>query len=167
MITIIISVLISVSMGIWRVYHDEIFNDLIDYIMPSVLNCLIGIVLGSLVAIILPMDLYCKKYSFDIQSLQDNSTISGNFFLGSGNIEGKMKYVFYYKDKEVYKMMQLDYDAVGIIYSDSNPKVNVSQMCPTNSFINYFALDLDCCCKKYIIEIPKGTIKNDYNLDAQ
>jgi len=28
-------------------------------------------------------------------------------------------------------------------------------------------LDMDCFDKTYIIEVPKGTIKNNYNLDAQ
>ena len=64
-------------------------------------------------------------------------------------------------------MMQLDYNLVQIKYSDSKPKVNVTENYPSDAFINNFAIDLDAFDKKYIIEVPKGTIKNNYNLDAQ
>jgi hypothetical protein len=43
----------------------------------------------------------------------------------------------------------------------------VSEKYATESFINYFAVDFDLGSKTYIIEVPCGTIKNNYNLDTQ
>ena len=113
------------------------------------------------------MDTYDKNYSLNIETLQDNNSVSGNFFLGCGQIECKMKYVFYYEENGLYRMMQLDYNLVQIKYSDGKPKVNVTENYPSKTFINNFAIDLDAFDKTYIIEVPKGTIKNNYNLDAQ
>ena len=86
---------------------------------------------------------------------------------GCGQIEGKVKYVFYYEEKGLYRMIQLDYNLVQIKYSEGKPKINIIENYPSDAFINNFAIDLDIFNKIYIIEVPKGTIKNNYNLDAQ
>ncbi len=166
MVTIIITIILTILISIWLNY-DKYFFDFIDIIANVIVETLIGFIIGLTIALALPMKTY-DKYSFlDIETLQDNSSVSGNFFLGCGQIEGKMKYVLYYEEKGLYSMMQLDYDKVQIKYSNSKPKVNIIQNYPTDAFINNFAIDLDVFDKRYIIEVPKGTIKNNYNLDAQ
>ena len=105
---------------------------------------------------------------FTIVCLQDNSSVSGKFFLGSGNVNGSMKYTFYYNYNNGYKLCQLNTDKTTINYSDSaaimvqhtNTMVN-----PKKAFVNYFAIDLEDYT--YDIYVPKGTIKTNYNLDAQ
>jgi hypothetical protein len=115
----------------------------------------------------IPMDTYVKKSSVNIETLQDNNSVNGSFFLGCGQIEGKMKYVFYYEEKGLYKMCQINYNLVSIKYSEGKPKVNILEIYPTESFINNIAIDFNVFDKTFIIEVPKGTIKNNYNLDAQ
>lgn len=164
MILILIGMVVGIAIAIYKTYW---LHDLIDYIMASFFGILFGGVLALIVGIMLPMDTYDKHYSLDIETLQDNNSVGGSFFLGCGQIEGKMKYVFYYEENGLYRMMQLDYNLVQIKYSDSKPKVNVTENYPSDAFINNFAIDLDAFDKTYIIEVPKGTIKNNYNLDAQ
>jgi hypothetical protein len=166
MILILIGMVIGIAIAIYQTYNGWL-NDLIDYITSSFIGILLGGALALIVAIMLPMDTYDKNYSLNIETLQDNNSVSGNFFLGCGQIEGKMKYVFYYEENGLYRMMQLDYNLVQIKYSDGKPKVNVTENYPSKAFINNFAIDLDAFDKTYIIEVPKGTIKNNYNLDAQ
>ena len=166
MILILIGMVIGIAIAIYQTYNGW-FNDFIDCIASSFLGILLGGALGAIVAIMLPMDTYDKHYSLNIETLQDNNSVSGNFFLGCGQIEGKMKYVFYYEENGLYTMMQLDYNLVQIKYSDNKPKVNVTVNYPSEAFINNFAIDFDAFDKKYIIEVPRGTIKNNYNLDAQ
>lgn len=166
MILILITIIIGIGIYIFKTYNSE-YNDFIDYIASSVNGFVVGAVIGLFVSIMLPMDTYDKQYSLSIETLQDNNSVSGRFFLGSGQIEGKMKYVFYYEEDGLYTMMQLDYNLVQIKYSDNKPKLIITEKYPSDAFINYFAIDFDAFSKTYIIEVPKGTIKNNYNLDAQ
>ena len=165
MYLIIIAVLIGIIIGVYNAYDDG--YDWLEYLMYPFLGVVVGGVIGLAVAIALPMDTYQRHYTLTLEGLQDNNNISGNFFLGCGQIEGKMKYVFYYKSGEFYRMAQVDYELVNIKYSTASPKVNVSEKYPTESFINNFAIDTDCYNQTYIMEVPKGTIKNNYTLDAQ
>ena len=166
MITILIAAIIGIALAIYNEYQES-WGSFIDYVMMSMIGGLFGACIGFIIALTLPMQTYDKHYSLNIETLQDNSSLSGSFFLGCGQIEGKMKYVFYYEEKGLYRMIQLNYNLVQIKYSDTKPKVNITENYPTESIINYFAFDTDVFDKTYIIEVPKGTIKNNYNLDAQ
>lgn len=46
--------------------------------------------------------------SKEIVALQDNSSATGSFFLGSGSVDNKNYYTFYYKSENGYKYMTLD-----------------------------------------------------------
>lgn len=166
MATIIIAMIIGLIIAIYQTYNGWM-NTILDYIVFSCVGIFFGGIIGLIVAIALPMNTYDKHSSLNIATLQDGNSVSGKFFLGSGQIEGKMKYIFYYEENGMYRMMQLNYDVVQIKYSDEKPKVNITQNYPTKAFINNFAIDMDCFDKTYIIEVPKGTIKSNYNLDAQ
>jgi hypothetical protein len=176
MLIALLGLIIGFFVGIYLA-HKTYFRDWIEYIVYPVLFSLLGLVFGMVIVIPLPMDTYIKSYSYNIENLQDNNSINGSFFIGCGNIEGKMKYVFYYKLKgdninnEEFKMMQINSDLTIIRYTDKTlPKVIVNEILPVEtdkSFINYFAIDLNIGDKTYIIEVPKGSIKQNYNLDAQ
>lgn len=167
MVTIIICVVIGIIIGIitsdWEWYLLDIFLGVVNIILYVV----IGFFIGLLIATTLPMKTYNRHYSLNIVTLQDNNSVSGHFFLGSGQIDGKMQYVFYIEDDGLYKMHQIDYNLVQIKYTDSIPKVNVYEITETDAFINHFAIDWNLGDQTYIIEVPKGTIKTNYNLDAQ
>jgi hypothetical protein len=163
---ILIGMILGMARGIYSA-HENHWSDLSDYVAFSILGALLSFCIVLPISFMLPMDTYDKKYSLNIETLQDNNSVSGSFFLGCGQIEGKMKYVFYHEVNGLYRMNQIDYDLVQIKYSDGKPKVNVTENELTKSWINFFALDFDIGLKTYIIEVPKGTIKNNYNLDAQ
>ena len=164
--TIIIAAIIGLGIGIYNAYNYS-WGDLVEYILNSFFGIIIGGTVGVIIAIALPMDTYNKQYSLKIESLQDANNIRGNFFLGIGQVEGKMQYVFYYKSGEFYRMAQIEYELVKIKYSNAEPQVHITEKYPTEAFINNFAYDTDIHSKTYIIEVPQGTIKNNYNLDAQ
>lgn len=166
MTIILLAIIIGIILGI-KTIPESPFTELFDYIfVPIIFGFLVGF-LGFLVAIALPMDTYDANYSYSIESLQDNSSIKGQCYLGSGSIEGKMQYIFYYQSGEYYKMAQIEHDSAKIKYSNKKPIVHITENCPTDSWINYFAYDSDIHDKDYIIEVPKGTIKNNYNLNAK
>lgn len=125
-------------------------------------------IFGLGVALCLPMDTVTKVDTYNIVSLKDNNNVSGNFLLGSGSINGEMKYTFYYEENGFYKMKQIDVNNTSIKYSN-DIKVERYREEATESFINYFAIDdlENESNMSYIIYIPEGSIKNNYTLDAE
>lgn len=166
MYTILIAIIVGSIIGLYNA-SKTYWASIGDYILFSIIGSIFGFIVGCIIATALPMSKCDKHYSYNIVNLQDNNSIKGNFFLGSGQIEGKMKYVFYYEENGLYKMNQIDYDKVSIKYSDDQAKVNVTEVDLTDSLINYFGIDWDLGNKTYIIEVPKGTIQNNYSLDAK
>ena len=78
-----------------------------------------------------------------------------------------MKYVFYYENNGYYKLEQADYNEVKVKYSDEKPKAErFNRKNVKDAFINNFAIDCNSY-QEYIIYVPKGTIKQNYTLDAQ
>lgn len=165
MITIIVAITLWAFILVWnnRDWIDG-FGDLLFHLF---FGWLCGLSIWMIIWFILPMDLYWKESSLEIVNLQDNSSVEGrSFFLWSWYINGTMNYIFYYEKDWLYSMMKVEYDKAQIKYTEWKPKVNISEQYPTGNHINLFALDIPAD-NKYIIEVPKGTIKTNYNLDAQ
>lgn len=166
MATIIIFVVIGILIGIYNAYSD--YDSSISlFIGFPFIGAIVGFCLGFGLTFILPMKTYDKHYSLNIENLQDNNGVKGSFYLGCGQFKDNMKYVFYYSENGLFKMEQVDYNKASIKISNGRPKVNVTEIYPVeDAFINYFAYDDDIYSKTYVIEVPQGTIKNNYNLDA-
>ena len=144
----------------------EGFFSFLAFLFYGFVGAVLGFLLGLLIAWALPAKLETKVYTQNLECLQDNNSVNGGFFLGTGSVEGKMKYVYYYKDADsLYHMKQIDYANASIKYSDETPKIETYKEEATKDFINYFAWDYTE--DKYIIYIPKGSIKQNFNLDAQ
>lgn len=164
MATIIIFIVIGIIVGICMGVDEGDFGLGIIF---SLLFAILGGSLGYLVAINLPCKMETVKITLQLESLQDNGSVEGSFYLGSGQIDGTMKYVFYYKDGEYYKLWQADYKYSSIKYSDEKPKAEVFiQKEVKGAFINNFAIDF-VEEPTYIIYVPKGSIKQGFILDAQ
>ena len=164
--TIIIITAIALFIAIYQEYNSY-YSDFEDYILVSILTILIGGIIGTAVAFALPAKTEIVKTTYNLEALQDNNSVKGSFFLGSGQIEGKMKYVFYYENEGYYKLEQADYSEVKVKYSDEKPKAErFNRKNVKDAFINNFAIDCNCY-QEYIIYVPKGTIKQNYTLDAQ
>jgi hypothetical protein len=79
-----------------------------------------------------------------------------------------MRYVFYYKSDGGYRMKQVDYDRALIKSTKGRPKVDIYSKKLTDDFINNFGLfSWHEYKNKYVIHVPEGTIKHNYNLDAK
>lgn len=166
MLTIVLSALLVAILLIIYQAHDYYFN-WVDTIMFSILGLLFGGLLGVCIALAFPMQIGYKQYSYPIASIKDNSSVSGQFFLGSGQVQGTMVYVFYTEENGVYRMNQAPYANVEIIFTEKEPKVYVTEPFRTDAWQNLFALDLTINPKTYVISVPNGSIKSVYNLDAE
>lgn len=144
---------------------ENVFNGLFGFFLGG----LLGVVIGFVIAILLPMDKYTKTYSYNIENLQDNNTTGINYRLGTGYIKGEMKYFMYIKDGDVYRLYPVDYDKAVVKYIgvDNVPTIDISEIQGTDSWLNYFSYDFDLGEKNCVINVHKGTIKNDFNLDSK
>lgn len=165
MITIIIFGIIGFIISIISIFDG--FDYIVDIFLAGIIGTLIGGLIGLVIALALPAKTEIVKTTYNLEALQDNNGVSGSFFLGSGQIEGKMKYVFYYEKDGFYKLEQVDYEEVKVKYSDEKPKAErFNRKYVKDAFINNFAIGCNHY-QEYIIYVPKGTIKQNYTLDAQ
>ena len=164
--TIIIITVITIIIACVMQYNDY-YSDFEDCLLISIPALFIGAIIGTAIAFALPAKTEIVKTTYNLEALQDNNSIKGSFFLGSGQIDGKMKYVFYYERDGFYKLEQADYEEVKVKYSDEKPKAErFNRKNVKDAFINNFAIDCNYY-QEYIIYVPKGTIKQNYTLDAQ
>lgn len=170
MITILICAILFLCFGILLLKQDREKIIQNGTAISFLFMCLcIGVLFGLLIAIALPEKKHYVKTTYIIENLQDNSNIQGRFFLGSGQVGEKMVYSFYYNDNGRIKLEQINSSFASIYYYKGTPKiVRYEQKKIKGVLINYFAIDAAASyCYKYEILIPKGTIKQNYNLDAQ
>jgi len=140
-----------------------------DTIFLGFITSIMGSVIGLFIAILLPCKYENSEWSRDLMSLKDNTNVRGSFFLGSGQINGEMKFVYYvqYNDSS-FKMWQASYYDAVIKYTSNKPQVVITDRHQSESLLNKFAIDLAGEEKQtYVFEIPKNSIKDVYELDSQ
>lgn len=151
--------------------HNGWEDDFIEGIFRLFCSVLGGAILGFLIGLAIPSKMIEEKSTFKLMNLQDGSQVNGHFFLGSGVIEGKMTYAFYYEiDSVNFAMSQIPYDVAKIRYTNDSTTAYIEQyqtVDDKNYFLNHFSIDTDYGDKRFVIYVPKGTIKSNYNLDAQ
>lgn len=147
--------------------YDDFTEGFVRFIGYVILGCGIGFI----VTLALPSKMIEKQSSYSIMNIADRNSVTGDFFIGCGNIDGKMKYTFYYaQDSNTFAMHQVDYTDAVIKYSDSTQTPHVvvyTTLDDPNYFWNKFSYDTDYGKKRYIFYVPKGTIRNNYTLDAE
>lgn len=166
MYTIIIITIISVLVGLYKMLKDD-YLDITEMFLISALNLLVSAVIGFIVALILPSYYVVEKSTFDLESIQDGSKMNGQFFLGSGYINEKMHYSFYLNEKQGYKLYIISSNEAHIRYTKGKgkPKLEMFEEKVSDAFINNFSIcELET---KYIIYVPKGSIIQNYSLDAK
>ena len=167
MVTIIIITIIGLAIGS-IVFYEKIndIEDLLLWLLGIIICSLSFAFFGFLIALVIPTKTKTVIDTYYLKSLQDNNSVSGSFFLGSGQINGEMKYVFYYETEGGYRMRQLSYDQALIKYTNEKPKLEIYRQEPTNAFINNFSVG-GLGDSKNIFYVPKGTVKQNYNLDSR
>lgn len=169
MYTIIICAVIFSAMAAILFLSERWMEDFIDFLLVSIgvtLAFLIGAAVGFAISLCLPKDYVYEKATFELESIKDNSSISGSFFLGSGNINGTMSYAFYYKNSDnEYRLQTVQSDKAVIIYTDSIPVLEEYTLRMVKN--NWSILGMYDGRKEYKFKIPPGSIKNSFNLDSE
>jgi hypothetical protein len=160
-IGIIIGITIALSMDSWS---EKIGFSIIN----GVLGGLLGSVFGFMVATALPARTVKVKKMIFLECLQDNLGVHGQmYFLGGGYVEGRWQYAYYRKVNGSYFMEHIDTNGVAIRYDSGRPRIEWTEdEAADDKGINKWAIDNADPSPK-VIYIPSGSIKNNYNLDAQ
>jgi len=178
MYTVVILMVIGCLFFGW-VYSDDfgVFNkiniryNLINLVRILCLGIVIGGLVGTIIAMIIPVDTEFKlEYSKNIVNLQDNNGASS--CLNNVIINGRMAYVFYYEENDYYVMATLPYNKVTIKYINTKkPMVEKYTEILSKKFLNNFGFWVTKPTTHnngyYILYVPFGTIQTGYILDAK
>ena len=143
-----------------------IINSIFGLIAGAFLSIMIVFIFVGIFGALSPPETTIKETEHEIVTLQDSNSTSGDFFLGTGYVNEEMQYIYYRKDGNGYKMEQIKARDARIEYTEKTPKVIKQEKEATDAFWNKFKINWDDE-PTYIIQVPKGTIKQDYSLDAR
>jgi hypothetical protein len=165
--TIYILVGLVLFLGILAtIFNAENFADTFEGIMATIVVGAIAGVVGLVIALCIPSKTFMAEYEYKIMVLQDNSSIQGSFFLGTGSVNGTMKYFMYVDYGDHVKMESLSTSRTKIKYSDKAYLEIKQKTQVPNALINKFSILFDDS-EEFTIYVPEGTIKQNYILDAQ
>ena len=103
--------------------------------------------------------------SKELIALKDNSMINGKFFLGSGSVNGEMKYVAMVKDKNGYKMETYRVEDVYINEVDDNFRIEEIGYEFKNENMYLFFGNIKN--HTYRVYIPKDSVVQNYKIDLE
>ena len=138
--------------------------------MMGLLGMMVGILMTVLLSLIpVEMEEY-KANTIYLYSMSDNSSVEGRFFLGGGSIGEKEYYKYYFKREDGgYKFGKIKADNA-VVYEKNNvePRIELYKTRMKNRNHEFWRMDGVCGCdERYEVYIPKGTVKQFYNLDLQ
>lgn len=125
-----------------------------------------GVIIGFIIALSMKQEWVEKDKVVKLESLKDNSTMSGSFFLGSGYLQGRMQYTYYVKENDGFKLEQIDAASATIKYTEDEPRIVTTWFRSKNFWEWGFDL-FPPSPKTRVIYVPEGSIKNVYTLDAE
>lgn len=165
MYTILIVVAIFIVLLILTISDNENLSDMVGF---SFAMLIVGLVIGFVISLLIPSKVIEESTKYPLELIHDNQSINGSFFVGSGYYQGSIEYVFYYENNGVYKLKQTDTSRTSIKYTNEKPYVEfINVVKDKNAIINKFSTSCRGCRNmRYVLHVPKGTIKQIYSLDG-
>jgi len=98
----------------------------------------------------------------DIVAMQDNETM----IISRYSTDSKMYYHFMVDNGDHYKSRRVSQNVSTIRYTDGKPKLEIYKKESTNKFVYFFMPIREYVNDyKYDFYVPKGTIKEEFNVD--
>ena len=168
MVFIIVLGIIGVVIGIGMVFGDRPYRGffLDEFFMAGLMALLLG-ALGAFFGFGAAYGLGAltgpdyQKNTYDLVTVDDNSGVSGRFYLfGSGSIGTSSYFNFYVKNGEQYVLRTAPASLAQIYYTDDTPTVTFSQ---DPGGVSWFTIR-DPKTESIVFKVPEGSITNDYTL---
>ena len=106
----------------------------------------------------------CKEYQ--LQALNDNVRVGGQFYLGTGTFSDEPKYYVMIKSDTGYKMETYKINEATLIYTQTEPRIEQYELYFTNPWVRFFCGDTSVN-DYYKIYVPEGSILNTYQVDLE
>lgn len=114
-------------------------------------------------------DYPAERYT-TLVNLSDGAGVSGSFFLGSGTIDTTPVYMYYAQDnKGRYRLYHVNASQSYVTYTDETPTLVIHGKEMNDK---WYSLDTGFATPEYAddvyeFRVPRGSIKQNFNLDAQ
>lgn len=106
----------------------------------------------------------CNEYQ--LQALNDNVGVGGQFYLGTGTFSDEPKYYVMIKSDTGYKMETYKINEATLIYTQAEPRIEQYELYFTNPWVRFFCGDTSVN-DYYKIYVPEGSILNTYQVDLE
>lgn len=166
-----IIVFLFLGLAIWFCYEgqkesssDDVFVDT----LFSIAICFIGFLIGLAIIIgigYLPPQYFAEKKAVELVALKDNVATEGNFFLGSGHIEGELMYFYLKKEGDGYRAGKIEAEKVVIFEAENmTPHIQWYSSKFKNWNWNLIAMPTK---EKIEIFLPPSSIIRNYKIDLE
>lgn len=165
-----IIIICAVIAIVWTWLEDDISFTIPAAIMGAIIGVLLAFFIGGFLESSKGKDSFRK--TVELQNMQDNTITAGEFFLGSGSVDGVPHYSFYIKTgTNTYERRDIEADLAKIHYTDSDPHYIKTWKEPKKEkWLQPWHIDITGSYqtdKQYDFYIPRGSITSEYRLDAQ
>ena len=172
-ICVIVALILWIAYLIWENQDNDLDAGI--FIGSFIGINLVGLGLGFLltllfgiIAVDCPQIPCGEPQKVELVAMKDNSTINGNFFLGSGSIN-EDQYYFYLEqtNKGIQKKkVKADHNTyLNYIENDDTPYLLIQKTRCENDII--YALSHKCYDVEYYFYIPDGSITNEFSVDLE
>lgn len=142
------------------------FMDVLFGAMMSFVSFVGLLILTAILTVAAPQEFIFVNES-SIYAIEFNSTVSGNFFLGSGSFSSKENYYYIGEYKEGKKIYNVSQNRAYIVEDNNiSPSVEVYETQFKNKWLRK---NIPNCHtrEEYKFIIPENSIKYDYNIDLK
>lgn len=108
-----------------------------------------------------------ETYNY-LENIGDSNGTRGSFSLFGGSIENQPVYMYYLRnDKGEFRLYHVDADKAYVTYTNETPKIVYHHTRSKNEFWALNAIVDTGGVSNYEFRVPEGSVKQNYNLDAQ
>jgi hypothetical protein len=108
-----------------------------------------------------------ETYNY-LENIGDANGTRGSFSLFGGSIENQPVYMYYLRnDKGEFRLYHVDADSAYVTYTNETPKIVYHMTRSKNEFWALNAIVDTGTVNNYEFRVPEGSVKQNYNLDAQ
>lgn len=136
-------------------------------ILSGLMTFLVGLVVSAIIFAVAPTTQTELPQSTPLIALQDNTSIHGRSYLGSGRADEDLYYYYLYKTDMGVTQGKVKADEAYIRYTkDNTPRVHPIEQTFTTWFPKFWFFDKDYE-EGYIIYLPEDSIITEYQIDLK
>jgi hypothetical protein len=160
-ILLTLAVIATIGTFIWAL--NDTFTEWFEAIALAAAAGLLSALVGGLALLgfmLIPAN-HIRPHHYALASLGSTQGVSGEFFLGSGTVNGARELTYVKQDGDHYVATEADGDSSFIYQDTSGPSVTEYEWFYANGWVLPWNFDTGW---SYDFHVPKGTILNDYRI---